>query len=200
MPTFGDVENLAIKWLVLAVAIHLAHGSPPVDYTQDVRAFRRTISGDIDVGQAFLNHQAHKSERHSLGVRVIETHNDGSFEPHRIMRWRTLYFGGKCSPYLANKAQARILEHCKGDPTDPRNPFQWDRVILNLPCGDRDPSFPRVMKIRSDGELATDEETFVDDIHVMGRDFEGHPNTWIGCKKLKSEMNRVQNQADDRKF
>lgn len=56
------------------------------------------------------------------------------------------------------------------------------------------------MKIRLDGELATNEETFVDDIHVMGRESAGQDNTWRDCKRLKSEMNHVQNQAEDRKF
>lgn len=204
MPTFGDIENLVIKWLVLTVAAYLAHGSPIVDYTQDVSTYTKTLHGDIDVGQAFLNHQVHKSERHSLGVRVIETRNDGSYERHRIMRWCTLYFGGKCSPYLANKAQARILECCEGRPDDPTNPFQWDRVILNLPGQkepDRDPSLPRVMRVRKDGELATAEETFVDDIHLVGRDTATEARTWEACKKLKSEiMNHRGNQADDRKF
>ena len=34
---------------------------------------------------------------------------------------------------------------------------------------DYDPSMPRVMLLRTDGELATSERTFVDDIHVAGR-------------------------------
>ena len=35
------------------------------------------------------------------------------------------------------------MELCMGDPEDGSNPFQWDRVILNLPFTEvYDPSMP----------------------------------------------------------
>ena len=58
----------------------------------------------------------------------------------------------------------------KGDTTDAENPFHFSEVVLNLMCGEGyDPSLPRVLVLRADGELATREVTFVDDIHLAGR-------------------------------
>ncbi|KAL7466321.1 hypothetical protein ACHAXS_006626, partial [Conticribra weissflogii] len=54
-----------------------------------------------------------------------------------------------------------------------------------------------VLVLRKDGELATRKATFVDDIHVVGR---GGESTLRACKRLKSKMNSVGNQADDRKY
>ena len=60
---------------------------------------------------------------------------------------------------------------------------------------------PRVMLLKKDNELATTEVTFVDDIRVSGRCKEGrYDNAKTACKQLKSRMNSLGNQADDRKF
>jgi len=64
-----------------------------------------------------------------------------------------------------------------------------------------DPSMPRVMLLRKDQELATGEETFVDDCHMAGGAKEGDcDHAEAGCKQLKSRMNSLGNQADDRKY
>ena len=75
-------------------------------------------------------------------------------------------FWGQPSPYLACQAQRLILELCKGDRHDPKNHWQWETKHLNL-LGDvdYDPLMPRVMLLRKDGELATSEADYVNDIH-----------------------------------
>ena len=59
---------------------------------------------------------------------------------------------------------------------------------------------PRVMEVREDGELACNEVTYVDDVHLVGR-VVGEVNlTQRASKRLKSPMNYYGNQADDRKY
>jgi hypothetical protein len=55
------------------------------------------------------------------------------------------------------------------------------------------------MRIRGDGELASAQVDYVDDIHPTAR---GHDNknAVAAAKWLKSRMNSVGNQADDRKY
>ena len=88
---------------------------------------------------------------------------------------------------------------CKGDPSDERNEFQYASCHMNLPFSDNyDLSMPRVMLLREDGELATQEVTFVDDVHVAGRTKDGvFDHARSGCKQLKSRMNSAGNQAED---
>ncbi len=72
---------------------------------------------------------------------------------------------------------------------------------LNLPRDvDYDPSMPRVMLLRKDGELATREANYVDDIHLCIRERDGSNEAREACTQLKSGMNSVGNQADDRKY
>ena len=64
-----------------------------------------------------------------------------------------------------------------------------------------DPSIPRVMLLQKDKEPATGEETFVDDCRVAGRAKEGEfDHAKAGCKQLKSRMNSLGNQVDDRTY
>ena len=201
LPDAGDVKEHVVKWLTIPVGQYLEKGSPPQDYTLPERSFIKSIQGDVDVSGMFHNFTAHVNERLNLGVRCIETKNDGSFENSEFLRFNRLHFGGKSSPYLACQGESRILEACKGDRRDPANHWQWDRVHLNLPCSEAyDPSLPRVILIRKDGKVATREATFVDDIHPTGRDEDGDEHTTKACKQLKSGMNTRGNPAADRKY
>ena len=61
------------------------------------------------------------------------------------------------------------MELCMGDPANSDNPFQWETVWLNLPfMPGYDPSMPRVILLRRDGEMAIRKVVFVDDIHDAG--------------------------------
>ena len=197
----GDVEEHVVKWLAIPMGQYLEQGSPPQDYTRTDCSYIKSKQGDVDVGGMFHNFLAHQNERENLGVRWIETQNDGSMERHEFLRFTVLTFGGKSSPYLACQAQARILEACMGNRRDPSNCWQWDRVHLNLPCADDyDASLPRVLLLRKDGKMATRQATFVDDIHPSGRDEGDDEHTKMACKQLKSRMNSRGNRAEDRKY
>lgn len=131
---------------------------------------------------------------------MIDTRNDGSPERHWFMRFSALHFGGRCSPFIAGVGQQRILEWAKMAPQDTVSPFQYSKVILNLPTSYTwDPSLPRVMRIRKDGELASAEVNYVDDIHPVVRGVNSR-NAVLTAKFLKSRMNSVGNQADDKKY
>ena len=203
LPTSLCAEDQVVKWLSVTVAEYLKLGSPVTDYTQDACNFIKTTQGDIDVGQHFNNFRVHPRDQHTLGVRYIYTNNaDGAVERETFLRFNCCPFGHRSSPNTCCQGQTRILEVCKGDPLDTTNEFQFARCVLNLPTALRyDPSMPRVMLLREDGELASSEVTFVDDIHVAGRAKDGEfDNTKRACKQLKSRMNSRGNQADDRKY
>jgi hypothetical protein len=141
-----DLEEMTVKWLSVPVGIYLKNGGPDEDYTQDASHFIKSWQADIDVGQQFNNVQAHPHDRPYLGVRLIDTRNDGSHERHWFMRYSVLHFGGKGSPYNACQGQLQILELAKNPPFISSSAFRWGKVVLNIATMDRwDPSLPRVL-------------------------------------------------------
>ena len=156
-PDCQDGENMVIKWLPCRLAIYLQQGSPEVDYSKDPKNFVKSKQVDIDVGQHFNNFRLHKSDQPFLGVRVTLTNNNPEEEEQEEWwRFTVLPFGLKASPYIACQGQARITELAKGDTCDPKNPFHFSTAVLNLPCArNYDPSLPRVLLLREDGEMAT---------------------------------------------
>ncbi len=117
----GDVIEMVTKWLSIPVAAYLDACSPSQDYTQSASSFVKSKQGDIDVGAMFNNFPTHPSERHALGVCVINTRPEGEYERHEFWRFRVLHFGGRPLPYLACQSQQLILELCKGDRHNPLN-------------------------------------------------------------------------------
>jgi len=203
LPTAQDAEDQVVKWLSTSVASYLQQGSPIEDYTQDTDHFIKSKQGDIDIGKHFNNFRVHEEDQISLGVRYVYTDNSpGAVEREEIMKFNCCPFGNKCCPFAACQGQARVMELCKGSHDDPRNEFQFASCHLNLVMSKHhDPSMPRVMLLRADGELASTEVTFVDDIRVAGRCKEGEfDHAKKSCKQLKSRLNSHGNQADDRKF
>ena len=205
LPTALDAEDQVIKWLSMKVGEYLRLGSPPTDYSsQEASFYIKTKQGDIDVGQQhFNNFRVHPRDQHLLGVRYVYTNNKkGAVEKEEYLHFNCSPFGCASSPYNCCQGESRIIEHCKGDPDDTNNEFQFKTCHLNLPFSKNyDPSMPEVILLREDQEQATTEVTFVDDIRISGRAKEGkydHPKA--ACKQLKSRMNSVGNQADDRKF
>ncbi len=72
---------------------------------------------------------------------------------------------------------------------------------LNLPRDiDYDPLMPRVMLLQKDGELATQEANHIDDIHPCIRERDSSNEARKACTQLKSKMNSLGNQADNRKY
>ena len=166
LPTFQDAADMVVKWLPIPVGDYLEQGSPVLDYTQEAATFIPTFQGDIDVGSMFHNFLAHATERHSLGVRYTKTESNAFVRECDIfLRFCRLNFGNKASAYLACQMQSRINEMAMKPPDHPTSAFQWERVHLNLPCSKSyDPSFPRVMLLRKDNEMATRQATYVDDL------------------------------------
>jgi hypothetical protein len=187
----GDLEELVFKWLSKPVGMYLLEGSPDEDYSQDASKFYKSWQADVDLGQ---------NDKPYLGVRMIDTRNDGSHERHWFLRYSVLHFGGRCSPYIAGVGQLRILELCKGHPKDPKLRFGWERVHLNLPTSTAwDPSLPRVLLLRKDQEMASQEVNYVDDIHPVSWAID-EVNAVLDAKQLRSRMNSLGNQADDKKY
>ena len=57
------------------------------------------------------------------------------------------------------------------------------------------------MRLRADGKLWCGKTTFVDDIHLAGRRLQAeHSLTRRVCWRLKAEVNRGGNQANDPKY
>ena len=99
------------------------------------------------------------------------------------MMFSVCLFGTKCSFYLYCQGEAHILEVCKRDPLNNKNEFQFALYYLDfLFVVGYDPSMPRVMMLRADGQLATSERTYVDDIHVAGSTKES--NFVVYCSRL----------------
>jgi hypothetical protein len=121
----------------------------------------------MDVGEMFLNYQLHFSERHMFGVRIITGEEGDPIET--IMRFERLMFGGRPCPFQAVQGHARGMELALGDHSLPSNPLHWVRVIVNFPFSlNYDPSMPRVIKVRADGEMSCGTPAFVDDGRLTG--------------------------------
>jgi hypothetical protein len=197
---FGDLEEIVVRWLSVPVGTYLLMGCPDQDYTQDATNFIKTWQSDIDVSKHFNNWQAHEEDRPYLGVRMFDTRNNGSLERQWFARFSALHFGGRASPYIACQGQSRVLEWAMKNPQDSTSPFQWHKVVLNLATENNwDPSLPRVMLIRKDGELAVRLVDYVDYIHPCTRGI-NVSNAVKTDHFLKSRMNSVANQASEEKY
>jgi hypothetical protein len=99
--------------------------------------------------------------------------------------------------------QHRILELAQGSPSDSKFPFQFAKVVLNIATSstwDPSMSMSRVMRIRSDDELVSAQVNYVDDIHPTARGMDNAINATLVAKYLKSRLNPLGNQADDKKY
>lgn len=164
MPVFRTISDLIIKRLPCSVSDYFLGNIPSTPAPTDWRVPHQS---DMDVGEMFLNYLLHYSERHFFGARIITGEGDG--EVSQIMRFSRLLFGGRPCPYLAVQGHARAMELITGDISDPSNPLGWTRVITNWPFDfGYDPSMPRVIRVRQDGEMAPGYPAFVDDGRISG--------------------------------
>ena len=164
MPTFLTLQDLIIKRLPCSIRDYFAGNVPVAPGPSD---WRRPHQSDMDVGEMFLNYMMHWSDRHMFGVRIKT--GKGASQTEVIMRFCRLMFGGNPCPYLAVQGHARCMELVCGDHTDPTNPLHWTSVIENYPfTRPYDPSMPRVIRVREDGEMAAGTPSFVDDGRITG--------------------------------
>ena len=117
---------------------------------------------DMDVAEMFLNFPLHPDLRPFAGVDInkIKSRPDEEGrdqERNRVWEhWDKNFMGLTDSPYR----HLQLLVHVKfkdyEERKDPLNPFQWSHANMNIP-GDESytPKLPWVMKLRSDGHLAS---------------------------------------------
>ena len=126
---------------------------------------------DRDIGDMFLNFQMHESVWPFAGVDVRPIlDEEGKMCKQRWYYWVRNAMGFKSSPYNSIKMALVVIEEVVlGDRRDTSNPYQWDRVRLNLPgTAGYDPSKTWIAKMRIDGLMASVLFTFVDDERVAG--------------------------------
>lgn len=124
---------------------------------------------DRDIGDMFLNFELHKSAWPFAGVDLKPiAEDDGKVTFVRWYHWVRNLMGFKPSPYGSIKTALVAEEVVRGDRHDPTNPYQWDRVNLNLPGPGFNPTKAWVSKIRKDELVACDLFTFVDDERITG--------------------------------
>lgn len=114
---------------------------------------------DIDIGEMFLNFMLHPLLCPYCGVDVSHVQSsdetDAEWEAKRRNKWERWArdcMGLADSPYRAIQVILWAKEIALGSKSDPANPFQWDRVELNLPRRNYNPTKPWVAKIRGDGK------------------------------------------------
>ena len=156
--------------------------------------------GDIDVGEMFLNFVMHKSLRIFCGVDVTPYFPEMKTDTRGTvwLRWSRCGMGFKNSPYVATQGMGVAEEVMLGDPSDEKNAFRWDTLVLNLPgMADYDPSKAWVAKIRyDDGRVACDVFIYVDDLRTVGptRD-----ECWQASRTVASVLNWLGLQDAARK-
>jgi hypothetical protein len=125
---------------------------------------------DNDYGEMFLNFPLHPDLRRYCGVDLSqlfpELIKDG--KDYVIGQWMRNAMGLRGSPYCSVQGCLRAKRHIMGDPKEVGNPFEWDHIELNLPCSaDYDASKPWIMKMRKDGDIASEVVQYVDDVRII---------------------------------
>lgn len=127
---------------------------------------------DRDIGDMFLNFELHHSAWPYVGIDLAPVLENSDSEPDldlvRWFHWVRLLMGFRPSPYCAIKTSLVAEEVIRGDRFDDKNPYQWERVVLNLPGPGYNPTKAWVTKVRKDSAVASDLFTFVDDERITG--------------------------------
>ena len=94
--------------------------------------------------------------------------------------------GLKPSPYCsiqgALRAKRIVTDSFVGDRHDPRNAYQWDHVIENLPFSAQyKANFPKLRKVRRDGHLALEVVQYVDDLRIMAH---SQDQAWLASSQM----------------
>lgn len=162
-----------------------------------------TWMGDIDVADQFLNFPLHANAQPYCGVDLspyfeeeLKENKKGGF--FRLFeRWTRCLMGAKSSPYLTIQAMIWAEDYIRGDRKAPSNPFRWDFVELNLPGSSKyDPTRPWVSKRRSDGTLASDFFSYVDDLRSTSPSLE---EAWQVLQRISSILGYLGIQDAARK-
>ena len=129
---------------------------------------------DSDFQEMFYNFLLHPTLRPLAGVDISHVRTNAQWEEVRIRIWERFsrnYFGQTDSPGRSIQMGTKGKLLAMGDRHDPKNPYQWDSVSLNLPGSSAyDATKPWVSKRRKDGNIASDSSVYVDDGRHMGHD------------------------------
>jgi hypothetical protein len=155
-----------------------------------------TYMADVDIGEMFLNFILHRELRTLAGVDLthyfpsdVKDTPDG--RATKVWEcWQRAAMGLTSSPYQACQAMGVAEEVIRGDRSDPKNVFRWDKVVLNLPGSDKyEPSKPWIYKVRSeDGRIAADIFIFVDDLRPTGPT---RKDAWLAARQAASKLNHL---------
>ena len=121
---------------------------------------------DNDMADFFLNFPMHPDLQRYCGVDVTELFPEEAKGLEMfIVMWTRAAMGVTSSPHLTTMQAGISNRLILGPPEQLGNPFEWDRVILNLPGTLKyDCTRPWIYKIRKDGRLAADTKRFMDDL------------------------------------
>ena len=156
--------------------------------------------GDIDLGEMFLNYHLDLDLQPYAGIDVTELDKTNTFRKMiRVFeRWTRTLMGFKPCPYICTQTFAWGEEVIVGDRRDVKNPFHWDKVVLNLPGShDYNPRMSIVYKWNSAANcMAAFFGTYVDDIRSLA-------STELACRstthQIASRINYLGQQDAVRK-
>jgi hypothetical protein len=127
---------------------------------------------DVEIAEIFLNFFLDWHLRKYAGVGLKSYFDDdlGKGKDAFWVRWNRISMGLRPSPFCAVQIIDWLDETVFGDHLDQDNMFRWDVVELNLPgMSSYIPSKSWVYKKRSsDGRIATDLLTYIDDARPTG--------------------------------
>lgn len=146
----------------------------------------------------FLNFLLHEEMKQMLlGVDVMHVRSnypsDEAWEKQRRRnweRWCRNWMGLRDSPYRSIQHLIRVKYIAYGDRFKNSNPFHWKEVVYNLPGGTEgyDSSLPWIMKVRPDGNLASELYAYVDDGRATGHSLQA---CWAAVRRFASVCKRM---------
>jgi hypothetical protein len=124
-----------------------------------------TFMADCNISEMFLNFMLDPEIRPFAGVNLTTLFADEAMSKIFWERWERMLMCFKPSPYCTTRAMRQIEPILKGNRSDPKNVFCWNRIILSLPGSKNyDPSKPWVYKVREHDMIAADLFTYCDDL------------------------------------
>jgi hypothetical protein len=112
-------------------------------------------------------------------------------------QWSRCMMGLMSSPYVAIKGTHLAEDFVFGDRFNPRNPFRWETIHLNLPgMPAHDPTQPWVARRHSDGQIAAGALRFIDNVRLVGPSEE---ECWLATHTLASRYGYLGLQIATRK-
>lgn len=137
---------------------------------------------DNDYGEQFLNFKLHPELRKYCGVDLSQLVDAPEDSDVVYGMWMQNAMGLKPSPYASVQGALRAKRIILGNRHDPKNPFRWHSVKVNLPgsagyCAD----LPWIGLYREDGTLAVVLLQYIDDLRINAPDRE---SAWKASSRI----------------